>query len=109
MPSQIHDHLAVQDPVLLRRRVVADFGPAPQQTDAADLSQGAAGLVLELTMNQPVTLTQPTRRKRRAVKTRTNEAQPDAPQTNEIQAHALLIAPSRPGQAIALAHQRQLI
>ena len=107
----IHDHLAVQDPVLLRRRAVADFGPAPQQSNAADLSQGAAGLVLELTMSQPITLNPPTRRKRRPVKTRTNEAQPDAPRTTEaeIQTHALLIAPSRPGQAVALAHQRQLI
>ena len=105
----IHDHLAVQDPVLLRRRAVANLGPAPQQSDAMDLSQGAAGLVLELTMSQPITLNPPTRRKRRAVKTRPDKTHPDAPHAPETQANALLIAPSRPGQAVALAHQRQLI
>ena len=90
----IHDHLAVQDPVLLRRRAVAAFGPAQQGSGALDLSQGATGLILELAANQPITLTPPTRRKSRAP---------------ETQAHALLIAPSRPGQAVALAHQRQLV
>ncbi|MYH71839.1 MAG: hypothetical protein F4153_04585, partial [Acidimicrobiia bacterium] len=39
----IHDHLAVQDPVLLRRRAVARFGPARQGSDALDLTMGAAG------------------------------------------------------------------
>ena len=90
----LHDHLAVQDPVLLRRRAVADFGPAPRGSDALDLSQGASGLMLELTTNQPITLNPPARRKGQA---------------DEIQADAVLIAPSRPGQAIALARQRQLI
>ena len=90
----LHDHLAVQDPVLLRRRVVSAFGPAQQGSDALDLSQGATGLILELTANQPITLTPPTRRGNRA---------------DEVQTSAVLIAPSRPGQAVALARQRQLI
>jgi hypothetical protein len=90
----LHDHLAVQDPVLLRRRVVVAFGPAQRGSDAFDLSQGATGLILELTANQPITLAPPTRRKSRA---------------DEVQTSAVLIAPSRPGQAVALARQRQLI
>lgn len=89
----IHDHLAVQDPVLLRRRAVAGFGPAQQGSVALDLSQGAGGLILELTMNQPITLTPPIRRKAHA---------------SEVQAEAVLIAPSRPGQTVALARQRHL-
>lgn len=90
----LHDHLAVQDPVLLRRRAVAGLGPAQQGSDALDLSQGAAGLILELTTNQPITLSPPTRRQGPA---------------DEVQAGAILIAPSRPGQTIALARQRQLV
>ena len=89
----LHDHLAVQDPVLLRRRAVASFGPARQGSDALDLTQGAAGLILELTTIQPITLSPPTRRKG---------------STEEVQASGILIAPSRPGYAVALARQRQL-
>ena len=90
----LHDHLAVQDPVLLRRRAVADFGPAQRGSDALDLSQGASGLMLELNTHQPITLNPPAHRKGQA---------------DEVQADAVLIAPSRPGQAVALARQKQLI
>ncbi len=90
----LHDHQAVQDPVLLRRRALAGIGPAPRGTDALDLTQGAAGLIIELAMNQPITLVHPTRRKGQA---------------EEAQASAVLIAPSRPGHTVALARQRQLI
>lgn len=87
----LHDHMAVQDPVLLRKRVVADFGPAKRNSEALDLTQGAPGLILELAANQPITLTPPKRRRGRAA---------------DIQADAILIAPSRPGQAVALARHR---
>ena len=90
----LHDHLAVQDPVLLRRRAVAGVGPAPQESDALDLSQGAAGLIIELAMSQPITVVPPERRKDRS---------------EEAQANAILLAPSRPGQVVELARQRQLI
>ena len=89
----LHDHMAVQDPVLLRRRAVADLGPARRGSEALDLSKGAAGLILELTMAQQATLSPPQRRG-------------DKP--GEVQAGALLIAPSRPGLAVALARQRLL-
>ena len=90
----LHDHLAVQDPVLLRRRVVAGFGPAQKGSDAVDLTQGAAGLILELTTNQPITLSSPIRRRDSA---------------EEAQTSGILVAPSRPGHAVTLARQRQLI
>lgn len=90
----LHDHLAVQDPVLLSRCAVAGFGPARQGSDALDLTQGAAGLILELTTIQPITLTLPTRRRGSA---------------GEAQASSVLVAPSRPGYAATLARQRQLI
>ena len=90
----LHDHLAVQDPVLLRRRAVAGLGPARKGSDALDLTQGAAGLILEVATNQPITLSPPTRRRGSA---------------EEAQASGILIAPSRPGHAVTLARQRQLI
>lgn len=90
----LHDHLAVQDPVLLRRRAVAGFGPARRGSDALDLTQGAAGLILELTTSQPITLSPPTRRKGSA---------------EEARANGILIAPSRSGHAVTFARQRQLI
>lgn len=90
----LHDHLAVRDPVLMRRRAVAALEPAPKSSDAVDLTQGAAGLLLELSLSQPIPLTPPTRRKSR---------------TDEIQAGSILVAPSRPGEAVALARQRQLV
>ncbi|MCY3632756.1 MAG: hypothetical protein OXH29_08815 [bacterium] len=89
----LHDHLAVEDPVLLRRRVVTAIGPAQQGSGAFDLTQGAAGLILELAANQPITLTPPTRRKSRA---------------DQVEVGAILVAPSRPGEAVATARQRQL-
>lgn len=90
----LHDHLALQDPLLLRRRAVAAFGPAARGSDGLDLSQGAAGLILELGLNQPITLAPASRRREQA---------------EEVQASAVLVAPSRPGQAVALARQRQLV
>ncbi len=89
----LHDHLAVQDPVLLRRRSVDGFGPAKQGSDALDLSQGAAGLLLQLSLHQPAELSAPAKRKHN---------------DRETLARAILIAPSRPGQAIAIARRRQL-
>ena len=90
----LHDHQAVQDPVLLRRRALAGIGPAPRESDALDLTQGAAGLIIELAMSQPITVVPPARRKDRS---------------EEAQASAILLAPSRPGQVVELARQRQLI
>ena len=90
----LHDHLAVQEPVLLRRRAVASFEPAKGGSDALDLSQGAAGLLLELKANQPITVSPPTRRRSEA---------------EEVQAGGIQIAPSRPGHAVTLARRRQLI
>ncbi|WP_419926047.1 hypothetical protein [Candidatus Poriferisocius sp.] len=92
----LHDHLAVQDPVLLRRRAVAGLGPAPRESDALDLSEGAAGLILEVSMSQPITLVPPARRKGKD-------------RTEEAQASAILVAPSRPGQVVELARRRHLV
>ena len=89
-----HDHMAVQDPVLLRRRTVAAFGPAQRGSDALDLSRGASGLILELTTNQTITLHPAARRKGQA---------------DEAEADAVLVAPSRPGLAVAIARRRKLI
>ncbi len=90
----LHDHLAVQDPVLLRRRAVSGVEPATHGSGALDLSQGAAGLILEMTMSQPITLTPPKRTKG---------------QSGDVRANAILVAPSRPGLTVTLAHHRRLV
>jgi hypothetical protein len=89
----IHDQLALVDPVLLRRSVVASFGPAPAATDALDLTGGAPGLALEIRLADQVELMQATRRGR-------------APEL--VAAKALLVTPARPGRAVDEARRRRL-
>lgn len=52
----IHDHFTLQEPVLVLRRQVAALRPAPADTDAVDLTAGAAGLALELDISEAVTI-----------------------------------------------------
>ncbi len=61
----LHDGFAVLDPVLFRRNRIARLGPAPADTDALDLTQGAPGLALELDLTEPVeaVLVRPGRRR----------------------------------------------
>ncbi len=106
----IHDHLAVQDPLLLRRRVIASFAAAPQNSTATDLSQGAAGLILQVSANQAISLllpSEPTWARRKLQLRLKNPSQlKDPTHSCQIHTEALLIAPSRPGLAIQLAQKR---
>jgi hypothetical protein len=88
----IHDPLALVDPVLLRRGSVRSFGPAPADTDAVDLTAGAAGLALEARLDDPVSLLPVTAR-------RTLSELKDV--------RAVLVTPSRPGRVLAEARRRQ--
>ncbi|MXW42279.1 MAG: hypothetical protein F4119_03100 [Acidimicrobiia bacterium] len=96
----LHDHLAIQDPLLLHRKVVASFCPAQQGTNAVDLTQGASGLILQVSAKQQIALSPAKRPHRFGAKKQ--------PQISNTQAEALLVAPSRPGMAVALARQRLL-
>jgi hypothetical protein len=89
----VHDPLALAEPVLLRRSDVRSFGPAPADTAALDLTRGALGLALEVTLAPPVSVV--LAGGRQGVSEATTAA-------------ALLVAPSRPGAVLAEARHRRL-
>jgi hypothetical protein len=88
----VHDPLALAQPVLVPRSLLRSFGPAPADTDALDLTNGALGLALELQVEEPLTLT--------VVRGRG--------QTGSVTTDKLLVTPSRPGAVLAEARQRRL-
>jgi hypothetical protein len=90
----VHDPLALAEPVLVRRADVRSFGLAPADTAALDLTRGALGLALEVTLAPPVSVVL-AGRGRRGVSEATTAA-------------ALLVAPTRPGAALAEARRRRL-
>ena len=89
----LHDPLSLLDPVLLRRQAVATLRPAPTDTSALDLTQGAPGLALELVLKEAAsfTLVRPGRRLGR-------------PQP----ASAVLFTPTRPGAVLDEARARRI-
>ncbi len=86
----LHDRMALAEPTLFRRPMIAGFGPAPAGSDARDLTAGAGGLLFELRLAEPVTLT-PAR----------SGGTPE-----KIQ--ALLVAPTRPVAVLAEARRRRI-
>ena len=53
----LHDLVALREPVLFRRQSIAAVGAAEVDTDALDLTLGAAGLVMEIRFHEKVELT----------------------------------------------------
>jgi hypothetical protein len=90
----VHDPLAVAEPVLLRRTDVRSFGPAAADTAALDLTRGALGLALEVTLDPPASVVL-AGGGRRGV-------------TEATTAAALLVSPTRPGAVLAEARRRRL-
>ena len=86
----LHDRLALAEPTLFRRPLIAAFGPAPAGSDARDFTAGAAGLLFELRLAEPVSLT-PAR-------------SGGAPE----KVAALLVAPTRPAAVMAEARKRRI-
>ncbi|MCE2531472.1 MAG: hypothetical protein J4F44_03175 [Acidimicrobiia bacterium] len=86
----LHDRLALAEPTLFRRPVIAAFGPAPAGSDARDFTAGAGGLLFELRLAEPVSLT-PAR-------------SGGAPE----KVAALLVAPTRPAAVVAEARRRRI-
>jgi hypothetical protein len=90
----LHDQLALADPILLRREEVAGLDPAPADTDALDLTRGALGLALEVTLVGPAALTlAPAGR---------------AAPAEAVKADRLLFTPTQPGALLAAARPRRL-
>jgi hypothetical protein len=90
----VHDPLALAEPVLLRRTDVRSFGPARADTAALDLTQGALGLALEVTLAPSVSLVLAGGGRARV--------------TEAATAQALLVSPTRPGAVLAEARRRRI-
>ena len=88
----VHDHLAVAEPLPLRRRDIASIGPAPADTSAVDLTAQAFGMALELRLNESV---------KAGVRAGRNRG-------GERSLMALLVSPSRPAAVLATAERRGL-
>ena len=86
----VHDHLAVAEPLPLRRRNIASIGPAPADTSATDLTAQAFGMALELRLSEPV---------KAGVRTGRNRSE-------DRSLTALLVSPSRPAAVLATAERR---
>jgi hypothetical protein len=85
----VHDPLSLAEPVLLRRSSIRRFAPAEIHSTALDLTGGALGLALEITLAAPVDVP--------LVKRRATEVQA---------ADRLLVTPSRPGAVLVAASGR---
>ncbi|MGI8758481.1 MAG: hypothetical protein ACR2K0_04175 [Acidimicrobiales bacterium] len=89
----LKDHLAVVDPVLLRRGDVEVLHRAPPASDSLDLTAGARGLALEARMGEAVPLVRVVPGRRRGEPGRSA---------------ALRFAPTRPGVVLAEARSRRI-
>jgi hypothetical protein len=90
----IHDQLALADPILLRREQIRSLDPAPADTDALDLTRGALGLALELSLVGPVALTTVAERPGAAVEA--------------TKADHVLFTPTQPGALLTACRARRI-
>lgn len=88
----LHDPIGLLDAVLLSRSRVRSFGPASADTDATDLTMAAPGLAVEIGLLQKTELVQRVGR---------SGARP-------LVATAVLVTPTRPGVAVAIARERRV-
>lgn len=88
----VHDPLVLAETVMLRRHEVAGVTLAAVDTEAADLSGPAGGHLLEIRLRSMVTAVL--------------NAGPRTPGGRAIHLAAALVAPSRPGAALAAARRR---
>jgi hypothetical protein len=88
----LHDHLALAEPMLFPRSVVASVGIAPADTRATDYTLGALGVAIEVGLAQPVDVV-PARRDRTL---------------DAVEIVALLFSPSRPGAVLREARRRRM-
>lgn len=88
----VHDPIGLLDPVLLPRARVSSFAPAAADTDATDLTMGSPGLALEIALTQKTELIQRVGRSG----------------TRAVVATTMLVTPTRPGVASAIASERRV-
>jgi len=90
----VHDSLVLGETLMLRRPDLARIRLAPADTEAADLTGPASGHAVEISTNESETVIL--------------AATPKQPRGAAIHMRACLIAPSRPGRALAAASARRL-
>lgn len=92
------DRLTLADSFLMQRRLVTSVGPAPKDSMARDLTAGALGLAVQVTLSEPdIIVVNPPRRSPR-----------DHPPPTTPEVDAVLFSPSRPGAFLAEAARRKL-
>lgn len=89
----IKDHLAVADPVLLRRGDIEVLRASPPVSDALDLTAGAGGLALEVRLVEAVPLVR---------------VAPGRRHTEPGRSAAMRFTPSRPGAVLSEARARRI-
>ena len=89
----IHDHVVLAETLMLRRQAIARLGLAPAGTDAADFTGPTSGHAVEIRTTESVTAIV--------------ALVPGTPSGSAIHLTGCLIAPTRPGQALAAAAQRR--
>ena len=90
----VHDPVVLADTLMLRTRQVGRIRLAPADTEAADLTGPASGYALEISTTESVS----------AVFAFT----PSEPDGKAIHLTAVLVSPSRPGEALLLAREHGL-
>lgn len=90
----VHDHLVLAETWMLRRQEIAALRLAPAATEAADLTGPAGGHAIEVSTTEPTTVIY--------------AATPKTPGGRAIHLTAALVAPTRPGRALAAAAARRL-
>ncbi len=88
----VHDPVARPDSVMAPRPLITHLAPAPEGSDALDLTLGAPGLALELATSEPLPVT--VRRGRRELGTE--------------EATRVLVTPTRPAAVLAEAAARRI-
>lgn len=89
----LHDPLSLLDPVLFTRQTIESLHPAPADSDSLDLTQGSAGLALELVLREKVPMTR---------------TKPGKVFGEQGASARLLFSPTRPGQVLAEASRRRV-
>jgi len=87
------DALTLAESVLFPARDLQRLGPAHEGSPATDLTAGAAGLVLQIDVTEPMEIVPTVRRGAVA---------------NAVRVNSVLISPSRPGEVLSYAESRKL-
>jgi hypothetical protein len=90
----VHDPLLLVENALFRVTELASVHLAPADTEAADLTGGTSGVVLEIVLRDMDTIVM--------------VGGPDKPTGNAIHARSVLVSPTRPGRALQAAAARKM-